>query len=153
MLSPDPSIFVDFGGRGKYRAPELTWNRTVAPTGIAFVNSTMMGKQYENNIVVGDYLHGNLYRFKLNQNRNGLDLHGPLADTIVSSQSEIQGVIFGHNFGRITDIKFGPGFDGGLYILSVNPTTHNEGTIFRISPLNVTQEQQQSSIPPFLLIK
>jgi glucose/arabinose dehydrogenase len=147
MLSPDPHILEDFGGRGKYRPPELTWNVTVAPTGLAFVNSTKMGKQYENDMFVGDYLNGNLYHFKLNKNRTGLDLHGPLADTIVSNPSEIQGVIFGYGFGRITDIKAGP--DGYLYILSVNPapTTGKDGTIFRISPGNPMKQ----SIPPFFI--
>jgi aldose sugar dehydrogenase len=83
---------------------------------------------------VGDYLNGNLYHFKLNKNRNGLDLHGPLADTIVSNPTEMQGVILGHGFGRITDIKTGP--DGYLYILSVSraAAAGKEGTIFRISP-------------------
>jgi hypothetical protein len=60
-------------------------------------------------------------------------------------------VIFGHNFDRITDVKVGPSLDGHLYILSINPSGHNEGTIFRISPSNVIQEQRQSSIPPFFI--
>jgi aldose sugar dehydrogenase len=146
MLSPDPHILVDFGGRGKYRPPELTWNVTVAPTGLAFVNSSKMGKQYENDMFVGDYLNGNLYHFKLKKNRTGLDLHGPLADTIISNPSEMQQVIFGHGFGRITDIKVGP--DGYLYILSVNPTAAGkEGTIFRISPANIIMQL----IPPFFI--
>jgi glucose/arabinose dehydrogenase len=145
MLSPDPHILVDFGGRGKYRPPELTWNMTVAPTGLAFINSTKMGKQYENDMFVGDYLNGNLYHFKLNKNRSALDLHGPLADTIVSNPSEMQGVILGYGFGRITDIKTGP--DGYLYILSVNPTASKEGMIFRISPANVIRQL----IPPFFI--
>ena len=146
MLSPDANIFEDFGGRGKYRPPELTWNTTVAPTGLSFLNSTRIGKQYENDMFVGDYLHGNIYHFKLNKNRTGLDLHGPLADTIVSSPSEIQGVILGYGFGRITDIKTGP--DGYLYILSVNPTTTGkDGTVFRISPADALKQL----IPPFFI--
>ncbi len=146
MLSPDPHMLVDFGGRGKYRPPELTWNMTVAPTGLAFLNSTKMGKQYENDMLVGDYLNGNLYHFKLNKNRTALDLHGPLADTIVSNPSEMQGAIFGYGFGRITDIKAGP--DGYLYILSVNSdAAGKEGTIFRISPANAIKQL----IPPFFI--
>jgi aldose sugar dehydrogenase len=146
MLSPDASIFEDFGGRGKYKPPELTWNTTVAPTGLAFLNSTRMGQEYEYDMFVGDYLNGNIYHFKLNKNRTGLDLHGPLADTIVSNPSEMQGVIFGYGFGRITDIKSGP--DGYLYILSVNPTTTGkDGTIFRISPAYTLKQL----IPPFFI--
>jgi glucose/arabinose dehydrogenase len=97
------------------------------------MNSTKMGKQYENDMFVGDYLNGNLYHFKLNKYRTGLDLHGPLADTIVSNPTEMQGVILGHGFGRITDIKTGP--DGYLYILSVSrAAASKQGTIFRILP-------------------
>ncbi len=97
---------------------------------------------------VGDYLHGNIYHFKLNKDRTGLDLHGPLADTIVSNPSEIQTAIFGYGFGRITDIKSGP--DGYLYILSVNPATTagKDGTIFRISPAN----SMKQPIPPFFYL-
>ena len=146
MLSPDPHILVDFGGRGKYRPPELTWNMTVAPTGLAFLNSSRMGKQYENDMFVGDYLNGNLYHFKLNKNRTALDLHGPLADTIASNPSEMQEAIFGYEFGRITDIKAGP--DGYLYILSVNSAAvGKEGTIFRISPETAIKQL----IPPFFI--
>lgn len=147
MLSPDASILEDFGGRGKYRPPELTWNTTVALTGLVFLNSSRIGKQYENDLFVGDYLHGNIYHFKLNKDRTGLDLHGPLADTIVSNSSEIQTAIFGYGFGRITDIKSGP--DGYLYILSVNPATTagKDGTIFRISPAN----SMKQPIPPFFI--
>ncbi|MGB7953721.1 MAG: hypothetical protein WCF23_07050 [Candidatus Nitrosopolaris sp.] len=69
-LHPPPSPH-DFGGKGKYRAPEFIWFQTVAPTALKFLNSTKLGKQYQNDLFVGDYNNGNLYRFKLNQNRTG----------------------------------------------------------------------------------
>jgi glucose/arabinose dehydrogenase len=78
-----PSNLVDFGGKGKYRSPEFTWYQVVAPTAIKFLNSNKLGKQYENDMFVGDYLYGNLYHFKLNQNRTGLLLlEGPLASKV-----------------------------------------------------------------------
>jgi glucose/arabinose dehydrogenase len=57
----------------------------------------------------------------------------------------MQRVIFGHGFGRITDIKVGP--DGYLYILSVNPNAGKEGMIYRISPANIIGQV----IPPFFI--
>ena len=46
---------VDFGGKGKYRPPEFVWNQTVDATGITFLNSTKLGKQYLNDMFVGDF--------------------------------------------------------------------------------------------------
>jgi hypothetical protein len=66
---------VDFGGKGKYRAPEIVWNQTVGPTALKFLNSTKLGKQYQNDMFVGDFNNGNLYHFKLNNQRNGLILN------------------------------------------------------------------------------
>jgi hypothetical protein len=68
-LSLYPSNLVDFGGKGKYKVPEFIWFQTVAPTALKFLNSTKLGKQYQNDLFVGDYNNGNLYHFKLSQNR------------------------------------------------------------------------------------
>ncbi|PWU82060.1 MAG: hypothetical protein DLM72_03760 [Candidatus Nitrosopolaris wilkensis] len=35
---------VDFGGKGKYRSPELVWNYTVGPTALKFLNSSKLGE-------------------------------------------------------------------------------------------------------------
>jgi hypothetical protein len=67
-LNLHPSNLVDFDGKGKYRALEFIWFRCVAPTALKFLNSTKLGKQYQNDMFVGDYNNGNLYHFKLNQN-------------------------------------------------------------------------------------
>jgi glucose/arabinose dehydrogenase len=79
-LNLHPSNLVDFGGKGKYRAPEFTWYQEVAPTALKFLTSDKLGKQYQNNMFIGDYLYGNLYHFKLSQNRTGLLLeeHWPI---------------------------------------------------------------------------
>ena len=45
---------VDFGGKGKYRNPAFIWFETVAPTALKFFNSTKLGKQYQNDMFVGD---------------------------------------------------------------------------------------------------
>ncbi|MDQ5869419.1 MAG: quinoprotein glucose dehydrogenase, partial [Thermoproteota archaeon] len=68
---------------------------------------------------------GNLYNFKLNADRNGLLLQGPLTDRMANTLDEAQSIIFGQGFDVITDIKIGP--DGYLYILGY------DGTIYRIT--------------------
>jgi glucose/arabinose dehydrogenase len=120
---------VDFGGKGKYSAPELTWADSFGPTALKFLNSDKLGKQYQNDMFVGDINYGNLYHFKLDQNRTGLLLDGPLADK-VASKGEDEQTIFAHGFGGITDIEVGPD-DGYLYILTFDKV---DGTIFRIVP-------------------
>jgi glucose/arabinose dehydrogenase len=122
-----PSNLVDFGGKGKYRAPEFVWFQPVAPTALKFLNSTKLGKQYQDDMFVGDYNHGNLYHFKLNQNRTGLVLSGSLSDKIAYTPEQSKPVILGSGFnGGITDLEVGP--DGYLYVLTFF------GSIYRIVP-------------------
>jgi len=121
------SNVVDFGGKGKYRAPEFIWNKPVAPTALKFLNSDKLGKQYQNDMFVGDIKKGNLYHFDLNQARTGLVLNGTLSNKISNTASDSQPVIFASGFDEgITDIQVGP--DGYLYILAY------AGSIYRITP-------------------
>jgi aldose sugar dehydrogenase len=124
-----PKNLVTFAGAGKYRSPALTWNQPVAPTALKFLNSTSLGKQYENDMFVGDILNGNLYHFKLNQHRDGLVLTGSVAtgNNVVNTPQENQQFVFAHGFGGITDLQVGP--DGYLYVLS-----YTDGAIYRIVP-------------------
>ena len=87
----DPEKLEDFGGNGKYSAPEFTWNSSVGVTSIKFLNTERLGKQYHNDMFVGDAL-GRIYHFDLNQNRTQLDLKGQLEDKVANSEvdSEIQ---------------------------------------------------------------
>jgi glucose/arabinose dehydrogenase len=118
---------INFGGKGIYRAPEFVWNQTVGPSALKFLNSDKLGKQYQNTIFVGDVNTGNLYNFKLNEDRTGLLLSGPLEGKVANSLDDLKPVIFGHGFGTITDIEVGP--DGFLYVLTF------DGTIYRIVPI------------------
>jgi aldose sugar dehydrogenase len=128
---------VDFDGKGKYSAPEFVWD--VAPTALSFLNSDKLGDQYENDIFVGDAKYGNLYHFKLDEQRTGLLLDGPLEDKIGTIEElEQQGAVFGHGFGVITDIEVGP--EGYLYILSFG----KEGTLYRIVPVANSEEEMVS---------
>ena len=128
------NILVDFDGKGKYSLPEFTWFDDVGPTAIKFLSSDKLGKQYENDMFVGDIINGNLYHFELNKQRTELLLssNGPLADKVVSSydNKKLDEIIFGKGFGGITDMRIGPK-DGYLYILTFDKT---QGTIYRIVP-------------------
>jgi aldose sugar dehydrogenase len=115
----------DFNGKGKYSAPEFTWNDTVGPTGIKFFNSDKMGPEFKNSLFVGDVHNGNLYHFNLNHDRTALLLSEPLVDRVANSPEELQKIIFGERFGGITDLEVGP--DGYLYVLS-----HGRGVIYKI---------------------
>ena len=121
---------VDFGGKGKYSDPEFVWNQTVGVTGLKFLNSNKLGKNYENDMFVGD-LRGNIYNFDLTADRTALKLYGSLRDKLAESsdQKSLRDVIFGKGFGSVTDLEVGP--DGYLYVVSIW-----EGKIFRIVPKN-----------------
>jgi glucose/arabinose dehydrogenase len=123
-----PKNLVTFGDKGVYRAPEFTWLPTIGPTALKFLNSARLGSQYQNDMFVGDVNTGNLYYFKLNQNRDGLVLNDAIADKVANSLNELNSVIFGKGFGTITDLQVGP--DGYLYVLTIG------GTIYRIIPLH-----------------
>jgi aldose sugar dehydrogenase len=127
---------LDFNGKGKYSPPEITWFNDVGPTAIRFFNSDKLGKQYENDIFVGDIINGNIYHFDLNKKRTELlfSPNSPLSDGVVSSnESTINDELaLAKGFGGITDIEVGPK-DGYLYILAFN---NGEGTMYRIVPNN-----------------
>jgi len=63
---------VAFNGKGTYRSPEFVWQQPVGPTALKFLNSDKLGKQYQNTMFVGDVDTGNLYNFRLNEDRTGL---------------------------------------------------------------------------------
>jgi len=115
----DPaSVLVNIGGKGTYRDPEFVWNQPVGPTALKFLNSEKLGKQYQNDMFVGDIINGNLYHFKLNEQRMGL--------LVGKAAANPQAIVFGNGFGGITDIQVGP--EGYLYVLSYS------GVIYRIVP-------------------
>jgi hypothetical protein len=116
---------VQFPG-SQYADPKFSWLNPVGPTAIVFFNSAQLGAEYQNDVFVGDINNGNLYRFKPNATRTGfLFADSALADLVADDAGELQEVIFGTDFGGITDLKVGP--DGFLYVLSF------QGKIFVIS--------------------
>jgi glucose/arabinose dehydrogenase len=127
-VSQVPENLMEFKGKGKYSSPEFIWNHTVGPTALKFLTTDKLGKEYKNDIFVGDFINGNIYHFDLNHDRNGLKLDGPLKDGIVNAVDETRGVIFGKGFGGISDIEVSD--DGIMYVASI--TTDK---IFKISPV------------------
>ncbi len=118
-----------------YEDPKFSWEAPVAPTGLVFTNSESFDK-YRNGLFVATCT-GEIYKFKLNENRDNFIFDSPhLQDlvanfvknesgkNIVESLDEIE---FGNGFGCITDLKFGP--DGNLYIVSLS-----DNVIYRIIP-------------------
>ena len=103
------------------------WNNTVGVTAIKFLNSDKLGKDYENDMFVGDITNGNLYHFNLNKDRNQLLLDYPLDDRVANNKDQLRKVILGQGFNGIPDIEVGP--DGYLYIVSFG-----NGEIYRIIP-------------------
>ena len=61
---------VDFNGQGKFSLPEFTWKGRYGPTGLKFLDSDKLGKQYENDLFLGDVHFGTLYHFDLNKERS-----------------------------------------------------------------------------------
>ena len=77
---------------------------------------------------VADYHGGNIYHFKLNQNRTDLVLNGTLADKIANNAQELEDILFVAGMGAITDLQVSP-YDGYLYAVSFSG-----GKIYRILP-------------------
>jgi len=117
VLSPDPEDLANFGEKSEYSPPEFGSHPPIGFTALAFLDTPNYGKEYENDILVGDFHNGNLYRLKLNENRTGLQLNGQLSDNIATDLSDLQEILLGWKFGGITDIEIGP--DGYIYVLSL----------------------------------
>ena len=120
---------ITFNGNSYYTDPVLMWNQTIAPTTISFIDSTILGDKYTNDMLVAGVKNGTILHFDLNDTRTGLDLPNDLKDKIVNTPSELDDVIFGTGFALVTDIKIDH-TDGDLYILSSNP---KNGKIYKIS--------------------
>ena len=116
---------VQFDG-SKYADPVFSWHHTIAPTAIEFFNSTKLGEKYTNNVFVGNINGGYVYFFKVNKDRTGFELSGPLANGVAEEYGSSYDVYFASGFKGVTDIKTGP--DGYLYILAFT------GEIYRIMP-------------------
>jgi glucose/arabinose dehydrogenase/plastocyanin len=115
-----------------YDDPKFNWELPIGITALDFADSSMF-KKYENWLFVADSNNGNIYKFRLNENRTDFVFESPhLQDKVVNllqndfiENESMEEILFGSNFGLISDIEFGP--DGSLYVVSLL-----DGTIYRI---------------------
>lgn len=109
-----------------YSDPEFSWEDTVAPTSILFINSLSFA-DYSDSVFVGD-CQNTLYRFILNEPRDSFVFSNPdLSDLVLDVGDNSEEIEFGSGFGCITDLEMGP--DGFLYVSSLY-----HGKIYRIMP-------------------
>ncbi|MGN6559438.1 MAG: PQQ-dependent sugar dehydrogenase [Candidatus Nitrosocosmicus sp.] len=122
----NPSDVVKLKG-SQYSDPKFEWADPVGPTALVFLNSDKLGTQYKDDLFVGDVNNGNLYHFKLSEDRDQLLYsNGQPVEDEPTTSAQIPLLRFGIGFGGITDLQTGP--DGFLYVLNAN------GAIFRIVP-------------------
>ena len=134
VVLDQPDGLVDFGGKGKYRAPEFVWKQRVAPTALKFLNSEQLGKRYQNDLFVASFNLGEIYDFDLNENRSKLELTNTMTNKTLAKKLDVRNAWFAHGLGKITDMDVGQ--DGNLYVLSKYLETP---TIFKISSVNKTK--------------
>ncbi len=120
----------------RYQDPALSWTYEVAPTGLGFVADSSLGAAYRGQMLVGAAVPriegGQLFRIPLSPGRGFLAPTDPrLNDRVADNTAKYditqsESLLFGRNFGAVTDIRTGP--DGGVYVLSVS-----NGALYEIS--------------------
>jgi glucose/arabinose dehydrogenase len=119
-----------------YSDPEFSWRHVMAPAAIGFLASDGLGRQYRNDLFVGvsvpEPLGGPLFRFNLTGNRRKIAVDDPrlqdrVADnTTFHDMTESESLLFGSDFGVVTDIETGP--NGNLFVVSLS-----QGAVYEIS--------------------
>jgi glucose/arabinose dehydrogenase len=129
-----------------YRDPQFSWKHVTPPAGLGFVDGDGLGAEYDGDLIVGSAVFrpvlqppsvlanpGQLYRFRLNGGRNRLVFDDPrLQDRVADNlgrddwQTEGEEILFGTDFGIVTDIQTGP--NGNLFVLSLS-----NGTLYEIA--------------------
>lgn len=119
----------------RFADPEFSWKFEVAPGGIGFVDGRALGPQYDGRLFVGgarDFLEGgHLFMMKLTGNRRKIAVDDPRIEDRVADNldkweiTESESLLFGRNFGVVTDIQTGP--NGNLYLVSLS-----KGTVYEI---------------------
>ena len=117
-----------------YSEPEFSWKYVVPPAAIGFISGKALGPQYNGDLIVGlsvtNVLNGALFRFQLTGKRNKLTGAGGGEDRVADNLTfydltESEDLLFGADFGVVTDIKMGP--NGNLFIVSLT-----RGRVFEI---------------------
>jgi len=115
-----------------YSDPKFSWFKPIGVTDLEFYNSSRLGNKFSNNIFVGGINAGDLYFFKIDDNRTGIRIdpsmsgHTDLTDSIADPQDDLSPALFARGFiCRITDIETVS--DGYVYVL-----TYSDGRLYRI---------------------
>ena len=118
-----------------YSDPEFSWKFVLAPAAIGFQDGGALGPQYAGDLFVGfstlDTLGGPLFRFNLTGNRSKVGVDDPrlndrVADNLTfHDMTESETLVFGPDFGIVTDIETGP--NGNLFVVSLD-----QGAIYEI---------------------
>lgn len=131
---------VDIPG-SHYRDPQFSWKHVTPPAGLGFVHGNGLGCQYAGDLIVGSAVFrpvaappsvmanpGQLYRFRLNGGRNRFRFDdNALKDKVADNtgrddwQTEQAEILFGTDFGIVTDIQTGP--DGKLWLVGTSSGT------------------------------
>ena len=111
-----------------YSQPEFSWKYAVAPGGIGFLRSRALGERYQGDLFVGsavpDPVGGPLFRFSLTGDRKRIAardsrLQDGVMDNVAGHElTEGETILFGINFGVITDVQTGP--NGNLFVVSID---------------------------------
>lgn len=119
----------------QYSDPEFSWKHVVAPAAIGFLNSRALGPQYSGDLFVGvsepQPLGGPLFHFNLTGNRAKIGVDDPLLEDRVADNetfhdlTESESLLFGTDFGIVTDIETGP--NGNLFVASLS-----DGAVYEI---------------------
>jgi glucose/arabinose dehydrogenase len=126
--SRDPqnqSILVNLPGSA-YSDPEFSFLTPIGVTSLQFLYGSALGAAFDDALIVGDNNTQNLYLLRLNAARDGFVLSGGLTDLVADTTAERNQLLFGQDFGVVTDLQIGP--NGNLYVLSLS-----DGAIFEIS--------------------
>jgi aldose sugar dehydrogenase len=105
----------------------LSWKFEVAPGGLGFVRGQGLGPEYAGDLIMGaavtNLLGGQLWRFQLNDARQAFVFSDPRLDDRVADDldkydlTESESLLFGQDFGVVTDIQSGP--NGSLFVVSL----------------------------------
>ncbi len=121
-----------------YSDPEFSWKNVVPPAALGFIDGDGLGAKYDGDLIVGSAVFrpvlvppsvmanpGNLYRFRLNGSRRRFvfqtaELKDQVADNTGRDDWQTEGgeILFGTDFGIVTDIQTGP--DGHVYLVGAS---------------------------------
>jgi len=127
--TPDEALARLFTVRGsRYSDPAFSWKWEIAPGGIGFLQGRALGPQFDGDLFMGaatpQLEGGYLFRFNLTGNRRqiGVDdqrLRDRVADNVAKHDiTESESLLFGRNFGVVTDIQTAP--NGNLVVVSLS---------------------------------